>query len=334
MIGDRYQQQVDRRGVVRVGKGQAKPREERTGSFRVPTVCVLLLALTGFCVPGNALAVEDLLERGRYVFNAAGCVACHTSGQPLAGGRPIVTPFGTFYSSNITPDRKHGIGTWAEEDFIRALREGVSPRGKHYYPAFPYTSYTGMTREDMLALRVYLMSQPAVPARNRPHEIPWFLSSRTLLEAWKRSWFTPGAFSGDPTKSPEWNRGAYLATALGHCGECHTPRGIAGASRSDRYLAGTRKGPEGVLVPNITPHSATGIGTWGRQDLIDFLNTGRRPDGHYTGGLMMEVLGTSGMHLSAYDKNALVTYLRSLSPVHRDVYFEFDPFADTDYLDH
>ena len=143
----------------------------------------------------------------------------------------------------------------------------------------------------------------------------------------------PGAFSGDPTKSQEWNRGAYLATALGHCGECHTPRGLAGAFRSNRYLAGTRKGPEGVLVPNITPDSATGIGRWAWQDLIDFLSMGRRPDGRYTGDLMMEVLGTSAMYLSAYDKNALATYLFSLPPIHRDVYFQFDPFADNHYFD-
>jgi len=299
----------------------------------LPHALALLLVLAAVCSAGNALAAGDLLERGRYIFNAAGCISCHTGDRPLAGRRPIATPFGTFYSPNITPDREHGVGTWSAEDFIRALREGVSPQGRHYYPAFPYPTYTRMTREDMLALWAYLQAQPAFPVPDRPHELPWPVTSQTLLGMLKRGMFTPGVYSNDPTKSPAWNRGAYLATALGHCTECHTPRGWTGIPLGNRYLAGTRKGPEGVRVPNITPHSVTGIGNWSRQEMVDFLNTGRRPDGRYTGSLMAEVLGTSGMHLSSYDKHALATYLGSLPPIHYDVYFTFDPFPAEEYLD-
>ncbi|MGB5261182.1 MAG: cytochrome c [Gammaproteobacteria bacterium] len=305
----------------------------RNGIFKLAGSNALLLVLAGFCFASGALAIEDIIDRGRYIFNAAGCISCHTITQPLAGGRPIVTPFGTFYSPNITPDREHGIGNWVDEDFIRALREGVSPQGRHYYPAFPYPTYTRMTREDMLALHAYLQTQPAIALRNRPHEINWPVTSQTLLGAWKRGWFTPGVFSPDPAQSPAWNRGAYLATALGHCTECHTPRGLTGIPLSDRYLAGTRSGPEGIAVPNITPDEVTGIGTWTRQEVVDFLNMGRRPDGRYTGGLMAEILATSSMPLSDYDKHALAGYLRSLSPIHYDVYFSFDPFEAESYLD-
>jgi mono/diheme cytochrome c family protein len=304
-----------------------------SGNSRQPTGAALLLALLAFLATGHVAAADNQLERGRYIFNAAGCASCHTSNRPLAGGRPIESPFGTFYSPNITPDREHGIGAWTREDFVRALREGVSPQGRHYYPAFPYPTFTRMTREDMQALWAYLKSRPALPQQNRPHELPWPVTSQTLLGMWKRGGFTPGAYTNDPTKSPAWNRGAYLATALGHCTECHTPRGLTGIPHADRYLAGTRRGPDGVRVPNITPHDATGIGNWSRQEVVDFLNTGRRPDGRYTGPLMAEVLGTSSIPLSDSDKYALATYLGSLSPIHHDVYINIDPFPAEEYLD-
>jgi mono/diheme cytochrome c family protein len=243
-----------------------------------------------------ALASEDLLEHGRYVFYAAGCVSCHTRDQLMAGGRPVVTPFGTFYPPNITPHREYGIGAWTKEDFVRALREGLNPQGEHYYPAFPYPSYTRMTQQDMQALYAYLMTLPASSMEIRPHDLYWPFSSRPMIVHWKAGRFTAGEFSADPGKSPQWNRGAYLAEALGHCGECHTPRDYLGAPRRDRYLAGTCTGPDGRPVPNITPDRETGIGYWTCEELMIFLMTGKRPDGGYTGSLMAEVLGTSCMH--------------------------------------
>jgi mono/diheme cytochrome c family protein len=284
----------------------------------------LLVLLAGH---GVARADEDLLERGRYVFFAAGCVSCHGAEQTLAGGRALVTSFGTFYPPNITPDREHGIGAWSAGEFMRALREGVDPRGRDYYPAFPYPSYTGMTPEDMQALYAYLMTQPADSRPSRPHELPWFLSYRPLLRDWKAGRFAPGPLPEDPAQTPAWNRGAYIARSLGHCGECHTPRGLLGGARAGLYLAGTRGGPEGVTVPNITPDSATGIGDWTAEELFTFLSTGRRPDGRYSGPLMLEVLGTSIMPLTEPDRRALATYLRSLPPVRHDVITRYDPFA-------
>jgi len=292
-----------------------------------------LLVISLICLsagPQLAIAGEDLLEHGRYVFNAAGCISCHTRDQILAGGRPLKTPFGTFYPPNITPNRKYGIGGWSESNFLRALGEGVSPQGEHYYPSFPYTSYTRMTPEDMRALYAYLMSQPPVARPNRQHELPAVLSSRSLLAFWKAGRFNPGKYQYDPQHTAQWNRGAYLAQALGHCGECHTPRGPLGELRADQYLAGTHSGPEGREVPNITQDEETGIGHWSPEEQRTFLESGRLPDGSYIGPLMAEVLGTSIMSLNKADREALATYLGSLPPVHHDVHYQFDPFADPD----
>ncbi|MGD2112045.1 MAG: cytochrome c, partial [Gammaproteobacteria bacterium] len=196
------------------------------------------LLLAGLLCGTTALAATDagLVERGRYLFGIAGCTSCHTHDQPLAGGRPLATPFGTFYPPNITPDPRQGIGTWSERDFRRALGQGISPGGEDYYPAFPYTSYTLITPEDQQAMYAYLMSLPAIPRANRPHDLPWYLFSRRLVRDWKVGRFTPGPWVDDPARSAEWNRGAYLANALGHCGECHTPRDLLGGLQQDRHL--------------------------------------------------------------------------------------------------
>ena len=269
-----------------------------------------------------------LIERGRYLFIAAGCASCHTRDVALAGGKPLETPFGTFFPPNISPDITWGIGAWSEADFQRALQAGVSPQGEHYYPAFPYTSYTRLTRADVRALYAYLMSQKPVARAAPDHDLPWLLSSRKLLGLWKAWYFVPGSYPYDPAHPADWNRGAYLAQALGHCGECHTPRDLLGGPRENRYLAGTRHGPEGRLVPNITQDRETGIGQWSPAEQRDFLRSGRLPDGTYTGPLMVEVLGSSTMSLTAADRQALATYLQSLPPVHHDIHYRFDPFAD------
>ncbi len=292
-----------------------------------------LMLLAGLSVHGELLADTELVEQGRYVFQAAGCVSCHRGDSTLAGGRPIVTPFGAFYPPNITPHRERGIGRWSEEDLVRALRMGLDPDGQHYYPAFPYPSYTRMTRQDMRALYAFLMTRPESARQSRPHELPWPLSLRTLIAHWKPGRFTPGAAPVDPARSQQWNRGAYLATALGHCGECHTPRGFLGTPRRDRYLAGTCTGPDGLWVPNITPDDETGIGGWSTEELDTFLATGRRPDGCYASGLMMEVLGTSCMQLTDYDRRALAVYLVSLPPIHNNLDYLCAAFGDDEFLE-
>ena len=294
----------------------------------------LLLVLSAcLCTEGTTAAFEDIIEHGKYVFFAAGCISCHTADQALAGGRPLESPFGTFYPPNITPSREHGIGTWHNADLERALRQGINPQGEHYYPAFPYPSYTRMKHEDMQAMYAYLMQQPVAARENRPHELYWPYSSRPLLSHWKSQGFTSGAFSPDPARSAQWNRGAYLANALGHCSECHTPRGFLGIPRADRYLAGTCSGPEDRLTPNITPDRQTGIGNWSCEELTRFLGSGRKPDGSFTGGLMAEVLGTSCMRLTGYDRQSLAVYLQSVAPVHHDLAVLCRPFDDSTLYD-
>jgi mono/diheme cytochrome c family protein len=278
---------------------------------------------------GVVVASGDVLEHGRYVFYAAGCISCHTRDQLMAGGRPVVTPFGTFYPPNATPQREYGIGAWSEEDFVRALREGLDPQGQHYYPAFPYPSYTRMAQQDMQALYAYLMTLPESSRAIRPHNLHWPFSSRSMMSFWKAFRFAPGEFSADPEKSTQWNRGAYLADALGHCGECHTPRDFMGASRRDRYLAGTCTGPEERRVPNITPDRETGIGNWTLEQLTTFLRTGKRPDGVFTDNLMAEVLGTSCMRLTGEDLQSLAIYLHSLPPIRNDLDTRCAPFNDS-----
>jgi mono/diheme cytochrome c family protein len=308
-------------------RGHTVPSRENV----LRAVILRWLAIPVFCLSAGlpaAYAGDELIDRGRYIFTAAGCASCHTHDQALAGGRPLDTPFGTFFPPNITPDREQGIGAWSEADFMRALGEGVSPKGEHYYPAFPYTSYTRMTRADMQALYAYLMSRQPVARENPDHDLPWYLKSRKLVGLWKAGRFNPGRYQYDPGRQADWNRGAYLAQALGHCGECHTPRGLLGGARSNRYLAGTRSGPEGLKVPNITQDKKTGIGQWSPAEQRAFLASGRLPDGAYTGPLMAEVLGSSSMSLTAEDRQALATYLQTLPPIHHDIYYQFDPFED------
>jgi mono/diheme cytochrome c family protein len=236
-------------------------------------------------------------------------------GPPLAGGRALKTPLGTFYSPNITPDPVYGIGGWSDDDFVRALREGIAPDGSHYYPSFPYTSYTQMRHEDALAIKEYLFSRDPVARPNRSHDLPWYLSFRQLLWLWKQMYFEEGELKEVASRTTTWNRGAYLVLALGHCAECHSPRNYLGAIDSDMLFAGTRSGPGGGAVPNITPDVQTGIGGWPRGDVAYFLQTGAMPDGDYAGGEMAEVIDEGLSRLDRSDLEAMAEYLRSLPPI-------------------
>jgi mono/diheme cytochrome c family protein len=294
-----------------------------TGPGPLPAEAALRPALLGLCllaaVAGRALAASQPPERGEYLFHAAGCAACHTDvdndGTPLTGGRALKTPFGTFYSPNITPDPVHGIGGWSDDDFVRALRRGIAPDGSHYYPSFPYTSYTRMRREDMLAIKDYLFSLDPVARPNRPHELPWYVSFRQLMWFWKLVYFDEGEFREAAGRPAPWNRGAYLVLALGHCAECHSPRNHLGAVEAGMRFAGTHSGAGGEAVPNITPDVQTGIGGWARDDVVYFLLTGATPDGDYTGGEMAEVIDGGLSRLDRSDLEAMADYLSSISPV-------------------
>jgi mono/diheme cytochrome c family protein len=278
---------------------------------------ILLAGLLG--ASGLACADEDLIERGEYLVHAGGCITCHTDkkghGPYLAGGRALKTLFGTFYTPNITPDPETGIGRWSDDDFVRAFREGVNPKGKNLYPAFPYTSYTGITRGDLLAIKAYLFSLPPTHHPNRPHDLPWYLSFRWLVSPWKWLNFEPGVFKPDPARSAAWNRGAYLVRHLGHCGECHTPRNWMGGLERDRALAGNPEGPEGGKVPDITPDRKTGIGTWSASDIDYFLESGMLPDGDFAGGAMSDVIDDNTSDLTADDRKAIAEYLKSVPPL-------------------
>ncbi|WP_440995092.1 c-type cytochrome [Arhodomonas sp. SL1] len=278
-----------------------------------PAAVPAAIALLG---PAPAPAADGPVERGEYLFRAALCAVCHTAeeGEFLAGGRPLPSPFGTFYTPNITPHEEHGIGAWSDEDFVRALREGVSPAGEHYYPSFPYTSYTRLRREDMIAIKRYLDTVEPVAQPSREHELSWYAGWRLPLAGWKWWYLEPGPFEPDPDRDEQWNRGAYLAEAAGHCAECHSPRGWFGAVREERRYAGAAEGPEGEPTPNITPHPEDGIGDWTVKMLSFYLEVGMDPDGDFAGSLMAPVIDDGTAHLSAEDREALATYILSLPP--------------------
>jgi mono/diheme cytochrome c family protein len=265
----------------------------------------------------------DSVRRGEYVFKASGGCACH--GDPasasfsLAGGRPIKTPFGTIYGTNITPSPRTGIGAWTDGDFLKAMREGLSPKGEPYYPVFPYTSFTLMTDRDLLDLKAYLLSLPAVEKENQPPDFGFPYNSRTSVRVWRGLHFAPHRFEPDPEKSEEWNRGAYLSQAVAHCGECHTPRTFMGATDEDLHYAGSTEGPEGELAPNITPDEKTGIGKWSTTDIVWFLQTNLLPDGDGTQGLMAEVIDKGYRHMEEADLKAIAVYLESLPPIENEV---------------
>jgi mono/diheme cytochrome c family protein len=260
---------------------------------------------------------------GEYIFRASGCYGCHTDekggGARLAGGHALKTDFGTFYSPNITPDPETGIGKWGEADFFRAMREGLSPAGDHYYPSFPYPSYTKLTDDDLRALWAYLRAQPAVKQANKPHDLKFFARARTFVGSWKALYFKPGVYAPQAGKSAAWNRGAYLSEAAAHCGECHTPRSALGGIKTAMHYAGSKDGPDGSVIPNITPHKNTGIGKWSRSELMTYLESGLMPDGDSAGDLMAEVIDNGLRYLRKDDLAAMAEYVLSLPPVEHAV---------------
>ncbi len=269
--------------------------------------------------PGTAPVIAgapvsaSLLARGAYLTQAADCVACHTvpeSGKPFAGGVPFKLPFGTIYSSNITADPEQGIGAWSDDDFVRAVRDGVGKDGEHLYPAFPYTSYTQLSRDDVLAIKAYLFSLPKMDERNRRNDLAFPFSQRWAMGFWNAVFFKNQRFAGDPSKSPEWNSGAYLATALGHCAECHTPRNLGYGLEHAKELAGAEL--QGWRAYNITSDRTYGIGAWSDADIARYLTTGH-VDGHASAaGPMGEAVAHSLQFLNPQDVSSLVAYLRTV----------------------
>lgn len=276
----------------------------------VTVVAAILLSTSA----ASADERDELLAKGEYLLYAGGCISCHTDSDdaPLAGGHALESPFGVFYSPNITPDTETGIGSWSDEDFLNAFWEGENPDGDHYFPSFPYTAYTGMSREDLLALKAYLFSLEPIRQENKEHELWAIMSSRLAAGAWKFRYFDAGRFEPDTEQSAEWNRGAYLVRHLGHCSECHTPRSSLGALDWDQELAGNPELTEDESAPNITPHRIEGIGRWSVSDIDYFLEIGMLPDGDFTGSSMGPVIDDNTSKLTREDRRAIATYMKSV----------------------
>jgi len=260
----------------------------------------------------GAPTTATTIARGEYLTRAADCVACHTvpgSGKDFAGGVAFVLPFGTIYSSNITPDAETGIGAWSDEDFVRAVHDGVRKDGKHLYPAFPYTSYTALSRADVLAIKAYLFSLPPVKQLERLNELSFPFNQRWAMGFWNAAFFKSKRFTSDDSKPAQWNSGAYLATALGHCPECHTPRNLAFGLKHGSELAG--EAVQGWIAYNITSDSQHGIGAWTDEQIAAYLKSGHAAGRASASGPMAEVVSNSLQYLTAQDITSLVTYLRS-----------------------
>jgi len=261
--------------------------------------------------PGS-LAKVSLIERGRYLADAGDCVACHTSqgGKDYAGGLSIRLPFGTLYSTNITPDKETGIGNYSDQDFLNAIHRGVRRDGARLYPAMPFTSYTYMTDADALAIKAYLFSLPPVRVVAPTDTLMFPFNQRWAMSVWSKLFTRDARFEPDLSQSFEWNRGAYLAEALAHCGECHTPRGLALALDNRKKFAGAVTA--GWRAFNISSDKATGIGAWRDEDIISYLSIGHA-DGHGTAsGPMGEAVDHSFSKFAPEDVHAVVAYLRSV----------------------
>ncbi len=279
-----------------------------------------LLAPVSLAQASAAQAGTDL-QRGEYLVRAANCVSCHTTpgGAVFAGGVPFPTDFGTIYSTNITPDKATGIGSWSFEQFDAAVRRGVRPDGQHLYPAFPYTSFTKIDDADMHALYDYFMSLKPVKAPAKENDMDFPFGQRWLLGMWKSFFFEEGRFTPDKTRSEQWNRGAYLVEALAHCSACHSPRNLLGAEKtSEPYAGGVLDEPDeerGSVrrgAPNLT-EAAHGLKAWSEDDLAGYLKLGVGSRARLM-GTMNEVVLNSTRHLTTEDTRAMAVYIKSLAP--------------------
>lgn len=258
----------------------------------------------------NGLAGK-LIQRGEYLVKVGDCIACHTdtlhNGVPFTGGLGIKTPFGTFYSPNITPDKATGIGNWTNADFIRAMHEGIAPNGSYYFPVFPYTSFTKVSNDDLLAIKDYLFSLTPVTKMNRPPDAPWPFSWRFLQLGWRMLFFHAGTFQYTPEHTQIWNRGAYLVQGLGNCGECHTPRNIFGAMKQKYALTGAFVG--GYFAPDISHYGLKGSTVLDIEDV--FTQEEMLKNAGKVQGPMAEVDHDSLKYLNPDDLAAIAHYLKT-----------------------
>ena len=276
-------------------------------------VAFWFLTMPATVLPGALAARTPDVGNGRTMFFAGGCSSCHAVPKQkdqtrLGGGLALRSPFGTFHVPNISSDPKDGIGAWSEAQFVTAMTKGVSPDGQHLFPAFPYTSYAHMRVDDVRDLFAFLKTLPAVSGKVREHDVPFPFNIRRLVGGWKLLFFHDRPFEADPTKSAQWNRGAYLVNGPAHCAECHSPRNMLGAIVESRRFAGG-PAPDGQGgVPNIT---ATKLKKWSVQDVATMLVDGTTPDSDLVGGSMAEVIANTAK-LGADDRMAMAEYIKSL----------------------
>jgi mono/diheme cytochrome c family protein len=275
----------------------------------------LLALLLLILAPVTAWADDAaLIARGEYLARAGDCIACHTNpgGALFAGGLAMPTPFGTIYSSNITPDRATGIGTWSADDFYGAVHFGHFPDGGLIYPAMPFGSYTKVTRADSDAMFAYLRSVPAVHQADRQHDLRFPYNNRALILGWRTLFFTEGEYKPDPAKSDEWNRGAYLVQGLGHCAMCHTPINMLGGSSASQAFEGGLIPMQNWYAPSLTSNKEAGLGEWSIEEITQLLRTGVSHRGAVYGP-MAEVTFDSLQYLNDADVKAMAVYLKGLA---------------------
>jgi mono/diheme cytochrome c family protein len=257
---------------------------------------------------------QALIAKGEYLAKAGDCIACHTNpgGALFAGGRALPTPFGTIYSSNVTPDPKTGIGKWTADDFYKTMHEGRFPDGGLLYPVMPYASYTKVTRADSDAIFAYLRSVPAISHPNREHDLQFPYDNRQLILGWRTLYFNEGEFQPDTTKSAEWNRGAYLVEGLGHCAMCHSPINALGGTPESKAFQGGLIPMQNWYAPSLTSNKEAGLGEWNIDEIVGLLRTGVSHRGAVYGP-MAEVTFNSLQYLSDTDVRAMAVYLKSLA---------------------
>lgn len=290
-----------------------------------------MILLISFLIQALA-AASPVVMQGQYMIQAAGCLNCHTANrsEPLGGGVKLETPFGTFFAPNISGDELHGIGSWSDKDFLMAVKHGVSPQGRYYYPAFPFSAYTKLTDEDVLAIKAYIFTMAPQKTPSLPHQLNFPFNQRKLMFFWrklnfkqkfltaneKRTFKYHGDFRPKLDRNPTWNRGAYLVEGAFHCTECHTPRNQLGGLKTSQWMAGAAYGQD-EYAGNITPDLSTGLGTWTKDDWELFLTRGELPDGGEVSGEMYRVIKNGTAKLTASDRASVIEYLQSFKSVYR-----------------
>jgi mono/diheme cytochrome c family protein len=278
--------------------------------------CVSIGASPVAAVAQQATPADDasILAKGEYLARAGDCIACHTApeGKLFAGGLAMKTPFGTLYTSNITPDPQTGIGTWTSDQFYSMMHNGRFPDGGLVYPAMPFASYTKVMRADSDAICAYLKSIAPVRQANRPHDLRFPYSNRSLILGWRTLFFTEGEYKPDASKSADWNRGAYLVEGLGHCGMCHTAINALGGSSDSQAFEGGLIPMQNWYAPSLTSNKEAGLGEWSIQEISELLRTGTSSRGAVYGP-MAEVVYNSLQYLSDDDTRAMAVYLKSLA---------------------